>query len=58
MPAVDSRVETARGEKVGYLRLAQFTKGSADALADAVEALREKGVTRSCSTCAATPAAS
>ncbi len=45
VPAVDSRVETARGEKVGYLRLAQFTKGSADALADAVEALREKGVT-------------
>jgi carboxyl-terminal processing protease len=45
IPAVTSRAEVARGEKVGYLRLAQFTKGSAEALADAVEALREKGVT-------------
>lgn len=45
VPAVESRVETVRGEKVGYLRLAQFTRGSADALRDAVEGLREKGVT-------------
>ena len=45
IPAVTSRVETAGGEMIGYLRLAQFTKGSADALADAVNALREKGVT-------------
>jgi carboxyl-terminal processing protease len=45
VPAVDSRVEEARGETVGYLRLARFTKGAADALGEAVEALREKGVT-------------
>jgi carboxyl-terminal processing protease len=45
IPAVTSRVETAGGEMVGYLRLAQFTKGSAEALADAVDALREKGAT-------------
>ncbi len=43
IPAVASRVETVGGEKVGYVRLAQFTKGAADALGDAVEGLREKG---------------
>src|SRR5262245_45187251 len=45
VPAVASRVETVGGEKVGYVQLAQFTKGAADAMRDAVEALREKGVT-------------
>jgi len=45
VPAVESRIETAGGERVGYLRLSQFTKGSAEGLRDAVEALREKGVT-------------
>jgi carboxyl-terminal processing protease len=42
---VSSRIETVGGTKVGYVRLAQFTKGSADALAEAVEGLREKGAT-------------
>jgi carboxyl-terminal processing protease len=45
VPPVASRVETVDGEKIGYLQLAQFTKGAADDLRDAVEALREKGVT-------------
>ena len=45
VPAVASRVVTVDGEKIGYLQLAQFTKGSADAVRDAVEALREKGAT-------------
>jgi carboxyl-terminal processing protease len=45
VPAVESRIETTDGKRVGYLRLSQFTKGSADALRDAVEALREKGAT-------------
>jgi carboxyl-terminal processing protease len=43
VPAVDSRLETAGGVKVGYLRLSQFTRGSADALRTAIEGLREKG---------------
>jgi carboxyl-terminal processing protease len=43
VPAVESRIERADGERIGYLRLAQFTKGSADALGEAVEGLREKG---------------
>jgi carboxyl-terminal processing protease len=43
VPAVESRVERVDGERVGYLQLAQFTKGSADALGEAVEGLREKG---------------
>jgi carboxyl-terminal processing protease len=43
IPAVDSRVEDVDGAVVGYLRLARFTRGSADALRDAVDALREKG---------------
>jgi len=45
VPPVSSRIETVGGTKVGYVRLAQFTKGSADALAEAVEGLREKGAT-------------
>jgi carboxyl-terminal processing protease len=45
VPAVESRIETVGGERIGYLRLSQFTKGSADALRDAVEALRERGAT-------------
>jgi carboxyl-terminal processing protease len=44
VPPVTSRVETVDGTKVGYVQLAQFTKGAADAMRDAVEALREKGV--------------
>ena len=45
VPAVESRIEAVGGERVGYLRLSQFTKGSADALRDAVNGLREKGAT-------------
>jgi carboxyl-terminal processing protease len=45
IPSVDSRAEDVAGERVGYLRLARFTRGSADALRDAVDALREKGAT-------------
>jgi carboxyl-terminal processing protease len=45
VPAVESRIEEVSGERVGYLRLSQFTEGSAEALRDAVEALREKGAT-------------
>jgi carboxyl-terminal processing protease len=44
VPPVTSRVETVDGTKIGYVQLAQFTKGAADAMRDAVEALREKGV--------------
>lgn len=44
IPSVDSRVETVAGTRVGYARLSRFTRGSADALGDAVAALREKDV--------------
>ena len=40
VPAVASRIETVGGARVGYARLSQFTRGSADALRDAVTALR------------------
>ncbi|WP_217921457.1 S41 family peptidase [Miltoncostaea oceani] len=43
--AVTSRVETVDGEKVGYVALAQFTRGASDALREAVEDLRGTGVT-------------
>jgi carboxyl-terminal processing protease len=36
-PVVDSRVETAGGKRVGYVRLDQFTDGSAKAFRAAVE---------------------
>jgi carboxyl-terminal processing protease len=45
VPSVTSRLESVGGAKVGYVRLAQFTRGSAKALRDAVEALRAKGAT-------------
>lgn len=45
VPSVTSRIVTVKGEKVGYVRLAQFTRGSADALRDAVTGLRDKGAT-------------
>jgi carboxyl-terminal processing protease len=44
VPPVTSRVETVDGTKIGYVQLAQFTRGAADAMRDAVEALHEKGV--------------
>jgi carboxyl-terminal processing protease len=43
VPAVDSRMETVSGARVGYVRLAQFTRGAADALRESVEGLRERG---------------
>ncbi len=45
VPAVDSRVETAAGERIGYMRLSQFTRGAADALREAVTRLRGEDVT-------------
>ncbi len=42
VPAVSSRIETSGGTRVGYVRLGQFTRGSADALRDAVTSLRAK----------------
>ena len=45
VPSVVSRMETVGGEKVGYIRLAQFTRGSAEALRDAVTVLRDAGAT-------------
>ncbi len=45
VPAVESRVDRADGEKIGYMKLSAFTRGSADALRDAVTDLRGKDVT-------------
>jgi carboxyl-terminal processing protease len=45
VPAVESRVITVDGAPVGYARLGQFTRGSAQALRDAVTNLRAKKVT-------------
>lgn len=43
VPSVSSRMRTQDGVRVGYVRLAQFTRGSAGALRVAVSALRDKG---------------
>ncbi len=43
VPSVTSRMIEKGGVKVGYVRLTQFTRGSADALRDAVQGLRDKG---------------
>jgi carboxyl-terminal processing protease len=43
VPAVDSRIVTVDGRKVGYMRLAQFTRGASEALREAVTDLRERG---------------
>ena len=43
VPSVTSRMIDKGGVKVGYVRLSQFTRGSADALRDAVQGLRDKG---------------
>ncbi|MGD9571933.1 MAG: S41 family peptidase [Thermoleophilia bacterium] len=45
VPAVESRVEKARGEAIGYMKLSAFTRGSADAVREAVTSLRERDVT-------------
>jgi len=44
VPAVRSRVIASDGQKVGYLRLLQFTRGAADALRLEVSALIDKDV--------------
>jgi len=43
VPAVTSRLTTVAGKKVGYVRLAAFTRGAGDALRTAVTDLRAKG---------------
>lgn len=43
VPAVTSRLVTVKGTKVGYVRLAAFTRGAGDALRTAVTDLRAKG---------------
>ena len=45
LPVVESRVARVSGERVGYVRLSQFTRGSSAALRDAVEKLRQQDVT-------------
>jgi len=44
LPVVESRVARVSGERVGYVRLSQFTRGSSAALRDAVEKLRQQDV--------------
>ncbi len=43
VPAVDSRIVTRDGRKIGYIALAQFSRGATDALRDTVTSLRERG---------------
>ena len=43
VPAVESRMITVDGRKVGYLTLAQFSRGATEALRDAITSLRERG---------------
>ncbi len=43
VPAVDSRIITRDGRRIGYIVLAQFSRGATDALRDAVTSLRERG---------------
>ena len=43
VPAVDSRIVTRDGRKIGYIALAQFSRGAGDALRDTVTSLRERG---------------
>ncbi|CAN0463281.1 unnamed protein product, partial [Phaeothamnion confervicola] len=45
IPVVTSRIETVGTARVGYLSLAQFTRGSAGALRTALTGLRDKGAT-------------
>jgi len=44
VPVVESEVRMVGGEDVGYVRLSQFTRGSAEAMRDAVAGLEEDGV--------------
>jgi carboxyl-terminal processing protease len=43
VPAVDARIVEVGDTKVGYVRLAAFTRGASGALREAVEGLRAKG---------------
>jgi carboxyl-terminal processing protease len=43
VPVVFDRLETERGRKIGYVRLVQFTRGSAEALRGTVRAQLERG---------------
>jgi carboxyl-terminal processing protease len=43
IPAVESRMESADGKKVGYVRLSGFTRGAHGELRDAIESLLRKG---------------
>lgn len=45
VPSVASRIETVGGERIGYVRLAQFTRGSGRALRDEITRLRDDGAT-------------
>lgn len=45
VPAVESRVERAGGERVGYVKLSRFTRGAGSALREAVAGLRRDDVT-------------
>ena len=43
VPAVDSRLVTVGGKKIGYVRLAAFTRGATEALRTAIQDLKKKG---------------
>ena len=43
VPPVTARIETVGDTKVGYVRLAAFTRGAGEALREAVEELKAKG---------------
>lgn len=43
VPVVDSEIRQVGDEQVGYIRLAQFTRGSADAVREAAEELEDGG---------------
>ena len=45
VPAVESRIVTVKGRTIGYLALAQFSRGATEALRDAITDLRERGAT-------------
>ena len=43
VPAVDTQIFTRDGQKIGYIALAQFSRGATGALRDAITSLRERG---------------
>jgi len=44
VPAVDSRIVTRDGRTIGYIALAQFSRGASEALRDTITSLRERDV--------------